>query len=41
MATAVTDSRGIVRFNLNSGTYYLWRSHVNFEFDDPDTEVVP
>ncbi len=41
VATAVTDSRGIVRFNLNSGTYYLWRSHVNFEFDDPDTEVVP
>ena len=38
--TRVTDSLGRVAFALNPGNVYVWRSHVGFEFTDPDLEEV-
>lgn len=36
----MSDSLGNVHFALDPGTYYVWRSHPYYTFDDPDVEVV-
>jgi hypothetical protein len=41
VATGVTDSFGSVTFYLDSGTYYLLRKKAGYDFENPDTEVVP
>ena len=35
-----TDSYGVVTFNLDPGTVYIWRQKIGYTFDDPDIEVV-
>lgn len=40
VAQGVTDSFGKVTFNLDAGTYYIWRKKAGVSFTDPDTEVV-
>lgn len=39
-ASGTTDANGLVSFNLDPGTYYIWRSHSAYTFTDPDTETV-
>lgn len=41
IASGTTDSNGEVTFNLDSGTKYIWRYKVGYNFTDPDTEVIP
>lgn len=43
--TGQTDAFGVARQNgelprLDPGTYYIWRSHPDYTFDDPDVETV-
>lgn len=38
--TRISDDLGRVIFNLNPGPAYFWRSHRDWDFDDPDTETV-
>lgn len=33
--TLTTDALGIVTFMLDSGSYYLWRQHGNYNFSNP------
>lgn len=40
VASGTTDANGLVSFNLDPGTYYIWRSHSAYTFTDPDTETV-
>jgi hypothetical protein len=35
-----TDAQGQVIFQLDPGTYYLWRQHPNYNFANPKTMVV-
>lgn len=39
-AVKVTDAFGQVTFNLSAATYYFWRSHPEWNFTNPDSEVV-
>jgi hypothetical protein len=41
IASGKTDDFGSVTFYLNSGTYYMWSQKAGFDFNNPDTEVVP
>lgn len=38
--TAVTDALGRAVFALDGGTYYFWRSHPGYTFNNPDEETV-
>ena len=38
--TLITDDFGKVTFLLDAGTYYLWRDHPNYTFENPQTMVV-
>ena len=38
--TLLTDDFGNVTFNLNVGTYYLWRDHSRYNFTNPKTMTV-
>jgi len=40
VAADTTNEFGKVTFYLAAGTYYYWRDHPQFNFDDPDVEVV-
>lgn len=40
VAHDITDDFGQVTFHLTAGTYYIWRDHAGYTFDNPDTEVV-
>lgn len=40
VCSGYTNATGIVTFNLNPGTYYIWRQKSGWAFADPDTEVV-
>ena len=40
VASGTTDANGYATFNLDPGTYYIWRSKTGYTFTDPDTEVV-
>lgn len=35
-----TNAYGQVSFNLNNGTYYVWREHDSFTFNNPRTVIV-
>jgi hypothetical protein len=39
--TLVTDAFGSVTFLLDAGTYYMWRQHADFTFNNPETITVP
>lgn len=41
VASGYTNTFGVVTFYLDDGTYYVWRSHADYSFTNPDTEVVP
>jgi hypothetical protein len=40
VAVGYTNISGIVTFQLQTGTYYLWLSKSGYSFSNPDTEVV-
>jgi hypothetical protein len=40
IANGRTNSLGVVSFFLDAGTVYVWRQHANYNFTDPDIEVV-
>lgn len=40
IASGVTNASGVVTFWLDAGTYYIWRSLSQWDFDNPDLEVV-
>ena len=40
IASGVTDDAGEVTFYLDAGTRYIWRSHAEYNFVNPDIEVV-
>ncbi len=40
VAAGTTDANGYVTFNLDPGTYYIWRTKTRYTFTDPDVEVV-
>jgi len=41
VAQDYTNTLGVVTFYLDDGTYYIWRSHSDYTFSNPDTETVP
>jgi hypothetical protein len=42
VASGITNDFGKVTFMLDSGTYYIWKKHPDYDFlTDPDIEVVP
>lgn len=40
VASGTTDNFGEVEFQLDAGTYYVWRQKAGWNFSNPDTEVV-
>lgn len=40
VASGTTNASGVVNFNLDPGTYYLWLSKTGYTFTNPDTEVI-
>ena len=40
VAAGTTDANGYVTFNLDPGTYYIWRTKTGYTFSNPDTEVI-
>lgn len=40
VASGRTTAAGTVAFQLEPGTYYVWRRKAGFNFDNPDAEVV-
>ena len=40
VASGTTDANGYATFNIDPGTYYIWRTCAGFLFNNPDTEVV-
>jgi hypothetical protein len=40
LASGKTNSFGVVSFNLDAGTVYVWRFRTGYNFVNPDTEVV-
>jgi hypothetical protein len=40
IASGYTNAFGIVTFMLDAGTYYFWRKHSQYNFGNPDTEIV-
>jgi hypothetical protein len=40
LASGTTNASGVVTFNLNPGTVYVWRRKSGYNFVNPDTEVV-
>jgi len=41
IASGKTDQYGKVTFYLDAGTVYIWRQKSGWNFENPDTEVVP
>jgi hypothetical protein len=39
--TLLTTHMGVVTFNLDSGTYYLWKQHPQYTFSNPTQFSVP
>lgn len=40
IASGTTNAFGVVNFNLDPGTYYVWLTKIGYAFDNPDTEVI-
>jgi len=40
IASGRTDQNGLAYFNLDPGTYYIWRKKYGVNFENPDVEVV-
>lgn len=40
VASGTTNALGVVTFQLDPGTYYVWRALAGWDFTNPDTEVV-
>lgn len=40
IASGTTNASGVVNFNLDPGTYYLWLSKTGYTFSNPDQEEV-